>query len=159
MGSEFTNQLAQTNMGYIYGLVLIVLRHQQVKRCPSFGIVYTEPAIEGSTHWGRVRHICVSDLTIIGSDNGLSPGWRQAIIWTNDGKLLIGPLGTNFSENLVEYHTFSFKKMYMKISSAKGRPFCPGGDELKLPVSCQGNFVHWHWTGVASVVVCLIKLH
>ena len=28
------------------------------------------------------RHICVSKLTIIGSDNGLSPGWRQAIIWT-----------------------------------------------------------------------------
>ena len=26
------------------------------------------------THWGRVTHICVIDLTIIGSDNGLSPG-------------------------------------------------------------------------------------
>ena len=25
------------------------------------------------THWGRVTHICVSKLTIIGSDNGLSP--------------------------------------------------------------------------------------
>ena len=31
------------------------------------------------THWGRVTHICVSKLTIIGSDNGLSPGGRQAI--------------------------------------------------------------------------------
>ena len=31
-----------------------------------------------STHWGRVTHICVSDLTSIGSDNGLSPGRRQA---------------------------------------------------------------------------------
>ena len=37
------------------------------------------------THWGRVAHICVSKLTIIGSDNGLSPGRRQAIIWTNAG--------------------------------------------------------------------------
>ena len=37
-----------------------------------------------------------------GSDNGLSPGWRQAIIWTNAGILLIGPLGTNFSEILIE---------------------------------------------------------
>ena len=36
-----------------------------------------------STHWGRVTHICVSNLTIIGSDNGSSPGWRQAIIWIN----------------------------------------------------------------------------
>ena len=32
------------------------------------------------THWGRATHICVGNLTIIGSDNGLSPGRRQAII-------------------------------------------------------------------------------
>ena len=32
------------------------------------------------THWGRVTHICVSKLIIIGSDNGLSPSRRQAII-------------------------------------------------------------------------------
>ena len=50
------------------------------------------------THWGRVTHICVDNLTIIGSDNGLSPGRRQAIIWTNAGILLIGPLRTNLSE-------------------------------------------------------------
>ena len=31
------------------------------------------------THWGRVTHICVGNLTIIGLDNGLSPGRRQAI--------------------------------------------------------------------------------
>ena len=42
---------------------------------------------------GRVTHICVSKLNIIGSDNGLSPGRRQAIIWTNVWILLIGPLG------------------------------------------------------------------
>ena len=34
------------------------------------------------THWGRVTHICVSKLTIIGLDNGLSPDRRQAIIWS-----------------------------------------------------------------------------
>ena len=43
------------------------------------------------THLGRVMHICISKLTIIGSDNGLSPGRRQAIIWTNARLLLIGP--------------------------------------------------------------------
>ena len=43
------------------------------------------------THWGRMMHICVSNLTIIGSDNGLLPGQCQAIIWTNAGTLLIGP--------------------------------------------------------------------
>ena len=63
--------------------------------------------IDRLTHWGRVTHICVSDLTIIGSDNGLSPGRRQAIIWTNVWILLIGPLGTNFSEILIEILVFS----------------------------------------------------
>ena len=53
------------------------------------------------THWGRVTHIYVSKLTIIGSDNGLSPGRRQAIIWTIAGILLIGPLGANFREILI----------------------------------------------------------
>ena len=52
------------------------------------------------THWGRVTHICVGNLTIIGSDNGLAPGRRQAIIWTNAGLLSIGPLRTYFNENL-----------------------------------------------------------
>ena len=46
------------------------------------------------THWGRATHIWVGDLIITGSDNGLSPGWCQAIIWSNAGILLIGPLGT-----------------------------------------------------------------
>ena len=74
------------------------------------------------THWGRVTHICVSKLTIIGSDNGLSPDRRQAIICTNAGLLLIGPLGTNLNEILIEILTFSFKKMRLKVS-AKWRPF------------------------------------
>ena len=68
-------------------------------------------------HWCRVTYICVSKLTIIGSDNVLSPGWLQAIIWTNAGMLLIGPLETNFSEILIEFHTFLFKKMHLKMSS------------------------------------------
>ena len=33
-----------------------------------------------SNHQGRVTHICVSKLTIVGSDNGLAPGRRQALI-------------------------------------------------------------------------------
>ena len=79
--------------------------------------------IRNLTHWGRVTHICVRKLTIIGSDNVLSPGRRQAIIWTNAGILLIGPLGTNFSEILIEIQTFSMKKMHLKMSSAKRWPF------------------------------------
>ena len=83
------------------------------------------------THWGRVTDICVSELTIIGSDNGLSPGRRQAIIWTNARILLIRPLGTNFNEMLMEILTFSFVKMRLKASSAKWRPFCLGLNVLR----------------------------
>ena len=78
------------------------------------------------THWGRVTHICVGRLTNIGSDNGLSPGRRQAINWTNAGILLIAPLETNFSEILIGIQTLSFKKMHLKMSSAEWRPFCLG---------------------------------
>ena len=83
------------------------------------------------THWGRVTHICVSELSTIGSDNGLSPGRCQAIIWTNAGILLIGPLGTNFSEILIKIHIFSLKKIHLKMSSAKWRLFGLGLNELK----------------------------
>ena len=78
------------------------------------------------SHWGRVTHICVSKLIIIVSDNGLSPERRQAIIWTNAGILLIGPLGTNFNEILIAIHIFWFKKIHFKMSSGKRRPFCLG---------------------------------
>ena len=70
-----------------------------------------------------MTNICVSKLTIIVSDNGLSPDRGQAIIWTNAGLLLIGPLGTHFNEILVEILAFSFKKMRLEVLSAKRRPF------------------------------------
>ena len=77
-----------------------------------------------------MTHICVNKLTSIGSDNGLSPGRRQAIIWTNAGILLIWTLGTNFSEILSQIRAYSFKKMHFKMASAKWRPFCHGLNEL-----------------------------
>ena len=73
------------------------------------------------THWGQVMYLCVGKLTTIGSDNGLSPGRRQAIIWTSAGILLIGPLGTNCSEILIGIQTLSFKKIHLKMLSAKWR--------------------------------------
>ena len=113
-------------------VVLGAEMHRTGGRNPSYHVIIT--------HWGRVTHICVGNLTIIGSYNGLSPGRRQAIIWTNDGILLTGPLGTNFSEIFIGIQTFSFKKMHLKMSSAKSRPFCLGLDVLKDSVKrhrCQ----------------------
>ena len=72
------------------------------------------------THWGRVTHICVSKLTITGSDNGFSPGRRQAIIWTNAGILLIGPLGTNFNEILIKLILFHSRKCIWKCRLRNG---------------------------------------
>ena len=76
--------------------------------------------------------MCVGNLANIGSDNGLAPGRRQAITWTKVGILLIGPVGTNFSEMLIEINTFSFKKIHLKMSSGKWRPFCLGLNVLNI---------------------------
>ena len=83
--------------------------------------------------------ICVGNLTIIVSDNGLSPYRRQAIIWTNAGILLIGPLGTNVGEILIKILTLSFKKMRLKVSSAKCRAFCLGLNVLTPQPTLKNN--------------------
>ena len=112
------------------------------------------PVVTVLTHWGRVTHICVSKLTTIGSDNGLSPGRRQAIIWTNDGILLIRTLGTNFSEILSEIQSFSFKKMHLKMSSAKWRLFRLGLNELKA----QSRVLRWRSKAVYCIYIVVIRV-
>ena len=71
---------------------------------------------------GRVTHVCVSTLTIIGSDNGLSPGRCQTILWTNR-VLLIRTSVTNFSETFSEIHIFSFNKCIWKCRLQNGGHF------------------------------------
>ena len=110
-----------------------------VQRC-----IYVALVVDELTYWGRVTQIYVSKLTIIGSDNGLSPGRRQAIIWTNAGLWVIGTLGTNFSEIFIKIHTFSFMKMHLKMSSGKWRPFCLGLNCLKW---LQHKPCYVNWTG------------
>ena len=99
-----------------------------------------------STHVSDLQHVCfcnwvlriqlieaewriyapVNWQSLIQIMHGLSYGRRQAIILTNAGIMLIGPLGTNFSEISIQILTFSFEKMLSKLSSAKWRPFCLG---------------------------------
>ena len=64
-----------------------------------------------------------SKLTIIGLDNGLSPGRSQAIIWTNAEILLIEHLGANLSEILIETLIFSYKKCGLKCRLRSGGHF------------------------------------
>ena len=97
------------------------------------------------THWGRMTHICVGYLTIIGPDNGLSSDRRQTIIWTNAGISLIRTLGTNFSEILSEIHAFSLKKMRFTMSPAKWRPFCLGLNVLKVLFPRTSQIARFIW--------------
>ena len=94
------------------------------------------------TYWGRMTHICIRKLTIIGSDIGLSPGRCQVIIWTNAGILLIRTSGTNFSEISSEIHPFSFKKGHLKISSVKWWEFSRC---LNVLMFCKIFLAGW-WT-------------
>ena len=90
------------------------------------------------THWGRVTHICVGKLTFTGSDNGLSPGRRQAIIWTNVGILLTRTWGTNFSEiSYIFIQENAFENVVWKMAAILSRPQC---------VKCWG----WPWCDTGS---------
>ena len=90
---------------YILSIALYLLYLFQ-ESCVSVAIVTLK-----STHWNHATHICVRNLTIIGSDNGLSPGWCQNIFWHNAGILL----GINFSWILTTISTFSVKKINFNI--------------------------------------------
>ena len=115
---------------------MLTHRGQVTHEWPILVQIMTDPLYGANTftHWGRVTHICVSNLTIIGSDNGLSPDRPQTIIWTNAGILLIVHLGTNFSEILIEIRIFSFTQMSLKVSSTKWRWFCLGLNVLTEPM-------------------------
>ena len=111
------------------------------------------------THWGRVTHTCVSKLTFIGSGNEVSPGRCQAIIWTDAGILLIWPLGTNFSEMLIEIHKFSFKKMHVKMSYGKWHPLYLDLNMLICIHHCTVLMDKYNWQGQSVYKSQWINIH
>ena len=101
------------------------------------------------THRGRVMHICVSKQTTIGLDNGLAPGRRQVIIWTNARILLIGPLETNFQWNLNKNSNIfiqenAFENIVCEMTLILSQPQCninsldPGRCESNISVIMLG---------------------
>ena len=80
-------------------------KRQQVMQCIPWNICYVEIYV------------------IVGSDNSLLPGRRQAILWINAGILLIGSLETNFSEILIEIYIFLFRKCIWKCRQKIGSHF------------------------------------
>ena len=104
-----------------------------------------------------MRYIFISELTIISWDNGLSPGWNQAIILTNVGILLIGPLGTKFSEISIEIHAFSFKTRHLKMLSAKW-PQCVNWI-YKLTATPKVISVFWYYQTLGVFYNCNDIVH
>ena len=120
-------------------------------RVQNFQWYKSQTSIDSLVHWGRVMHICVSKETLIRSDNSLSPGLCQAIIWTNVGILLIRTLGTNLSEISSEIQAFSFTKMHLKILSAKWRQFYSSLNALRLNIDVAASvFRHYNCVTWAS---------
>ena len=114
---------------YIFAIYFVLKLYTAIPQLSAERFHQQDWAMSGiSTHWGRVTHICVRKLTIIGSDNGLSPGRRKAIIWTNAGILLIRSLGTNFNEmnrnSNIFIHENAFESVIWKIAAILSRPQC-----------------------------------
>ena len=71
------------------------------------------------THLPLVPIYASKNWVIICPGNGLSPIRRQAINWANAGLLSTVHLGSYFSDIQIGFLSFSFKKMQLKMSSAK----------------------------------------
>ena len=88
------------------------------------------------TNWAQVTHICVRKLNIIGSGNGLSLSGRQVITWINVDILLIGILGTNFSE-ILRFHSrrciwkcLRYGGIFFRLQCVKQRGFRRGNQGM-----------------------------
>ena len=101
------------------------------------------------THWGRVTHISSLKWVII--------GWRQAIIWTNAGILLNGPLGTNFSEILIKNSNISIQEIAFENVICKMAPilFQPELVHVGL-IYNQNNFwcLCFHFSYACVTIMC-----
>ena len=92
--------------------------------------------------------ICISRLyAIISSDNGLLPIRCHASVVI----LLIGPLGTYFSEIWIEIQQSLFKKMWLKVLSARWRPLCFSLNELNEYLCYPWGRI---WTTWLSIWYC-----
>ena len=132
------------------------------------------------SHWGQVMHICIGNLTIIGSDKGLSPARHQCwliVNWTLGNKFLL-----NFHQNtMIFIQENTLKNGIWKMASILCWPQClilsqPQGsydfydtywqhvDCLQLPVCFflpeSWLFTVWHETnrGVTWCLYCVVPL-
>ena len=109
------------------------------------------------THCSRVMHICVG-LNIIGSDNGMLSCRHQAIIQTNVGILLTGPLATNLSKILIEIidsYIFIQEKASENVickMAAMSQPQCVNEKSTSVQVTAwchqaTSHYLSQYWPG------------
>ena len=79
-----------------------------------------------STHWGRVTHICVNKLSILGSDNGLAPTRHYLKqCWIIFNCTLRNKLQWNFNRNSnIFIHENAFESVVCEMAFILSRPQC-----------------------------------
>ena len=108
----------------------IIYQVQQRQMDGFGGCFFNHDDIRILTHWGRVTHICVSRLTITGSDNGLSPGRRQLSHYLNQcwnivNWTLRNKLQWQFNRNAnILIHENAIERVVCKMASILSRPQC-----------------------------------
>ena len=127
---SFRRTLSSLIRVFFYSTALSVQQQMNQLIFALWVLILWQESVEAGNQWILLT---TSRITLTGSDNGLSPGRHQAIIRNNAGILIIGPLGTNFSENGMGIYTFSFGKMHLKMSSGKLWPFWFGFNMLTWP--------------------------
>ena len=96
------------------GLINWVMTLSCAEKCSGNGMSLTHQSSNSLTHWGRdkmaaISHICVA-----------RPQWVKS--WTSADLLLIGSMGMHFSEIWIKNTYISYKKMHLKMLSAKFSP-------------------------------------
>ena len=79
------------------------------------------------THWSRVTHICVSKLTIIGSDNGLSPAGAKPLFqwWNIVNSNLLNTFQWNRKRNsYIFIQENTFENVVLEMAAILSRPQC-----------------------------------
>ena len=111
-----------------------IFKWRQIFQLWCGGITSQEKNTEGSLTCSRINTITLNRLLP-------PPGRHPAIIWTNTGMILIGPIWTTFNDILRE--NLTFRKIRLNVSSAKWWPFCFGLNELLKGVrlTFEGGFI------------------
>ena len=97
-------------------------------------------------YWFHIPLHKLSQVVVVTFANSSPPSATYILQWIEAALVEIMACRLN-QLILIKIQNFSFTKMHPKISSAKWRPFCPGGDELSIwdRKSTKTSRCHHHW--------------